>query len=470
MPDGRRAADPGMTGPLDSPERPDWIPPDAGGRGGRPPSGPSAPPEGAAEPSPEPPPRRLFLGAAVAGLVGASGLPGERPGLGVLATALAVAVGVVAVRGGVRVGWPLVWGTLSIALAAVAVLRDAQWVVWPSIVGAVALGSVAVGGVSWRGPFAALAAAPRGLTTAARGLPSPPGARALPVLRGSAIAAVLLVVFGLLFASGDAAFAQLAEQSLPSDVALGLLPWRVVVFGLVAALAAGLALASPRETAPAAPARRLGTVEWAIPLAALDLLFAAFVAIQLAVLFGGDERVLDTAGLTYSEYAREGYGQLLAAAALTLAVVAGSLRWSGGDRRLLRALLGVLCVLTGVVLASSLHRLDLYQDAFGATRLRVTATATLLWLGAILVLVLARLATDRPGFLPRASLLVTALAGLGFALWNPDLRIAERNLARDDPDRAYLATLSADAAPALPPPLRADRGDDGWGGFNLARR
>ena len=137
---------------------------------------------------------------------------------------------------------------------------------------------------------------------------------------------------------------------------------------------------------------------------------------------------------------------------------------------MLRVLLAVLCALTGVVLASALHRLDLYQDAFGATRLRVTATATLLWLGALLALALAALAVDRPRPLPRASLLVTALALLGFALWNPDLRIAERNLQREAVDRAYLRTLSADAAPALPPDLRRPVGHDGWGGFNLARR
>ncbi len=122
------------------------------------------------------------------------------------------------------------------------------------------------------------------------------------------------------------------------------------------------------------------------------------------------------------------------------------------------------------MLASALHRLDLYQDAFGATRLRVTATATLLWLGAILVLVLAALAADRHAFLPSVALLATVLAGLGFALWNPDLRIAERNLARGTVDRGYLRTLSADARPALPRALEARRDADGWGGWNLARR
>jgi hypothetical protein len=368
---------------------------------------------------------------------------------------------------------------LALACASIAVLRDAGWVVWPAILGALGLGSVAVaGGRTWapmlRGLFAAPAASVAGLGAVARSgagaVPANAGARAAPVLRGAAIAAPLLVVFGALFATGDRAFAQLAEDTLPSDFTLGLLPVRVVVFLGVAALVGGLVLARRADERPGGPARRLRPAEWAIPLAALNLLFAAFVVVQLAVLFGGDERVLDTAGLTYAEYAREGYGQLLVAAVLTLAVVAGALRWAEGKRRLLRALLVILCALTGVVLASALHRLDLYQDAFGATRLRVTATATLIWLGAILVLVVGALAADRHRFLPRASLLVTTLAGLSFALWNPDLRIAERNLARGDVDVVYLSTLSADAAPALPERLEAEREADGWGGWNLARR
>jgi hypothetical protein len=496
-----------MTSPLAAPERP----------GGPPPRRP-APPVAA-----EPPRPRLAAAAVAAALLAALALPGERPGLGVLLVALAVAAAAGVARdaprsprelggrgappsedspregggdgappsedspregGGDgapppdRLAWPRVWGALAIVCASIAVLRDASWVVWPAILGAVALGSVAVaGGATWaslvRGLFAAAVAAPLGLATVARAgavsVPADASSRAVPILRGAAIAAPLLAVFGVLFASGDRAFAQLAEDSLPSDVTLGLLPLRVFTFVLVAALVGGLVLARRADRGAAHGSRRLRTVEWAIPLGALNLLFGAFVAVQFAVLFGGDERVLETAGLTYAEYAREGYGQLLVAAALTLAVVGGALRWGSGDRRLLRVLLAVLCVLTGVVLASALHRLDLYQDAFGATRLRVTATATLLWLGAILALVLAALATDRHRFLPRTALLVTTLAGLSFALWNPDLRIAERNMERDTIDRAYLRTLSADAAPALPAALRSRPGDDGWGGWNVAR-
>ena len=107
--------------------------------------------------------------------------------------------------------------------------------------------------------------------------------------------------------------------------------------------------------------------------------------LQLTTLFGGDEHVLRTAGLTYAEYAREGFAQLMVVAALTLGVIALARR----DDRALRLLLGLLCALTLVVLASALKRLGLYEEAFGFTRLRLLAHGGILWLGGLFVLVLA---------------------------------------------------------------------------------
>ena len=219
---------------------------------------------------------------------------------------------------------------------------------------------------------------------------------------------------------------------------------------------------------PTPPARRtLSRLEWGLPLGALVALLGAFVALQLATLFGGERHVLDTAGLTYAEYARSGFAQLLVVAALTLAVVAAANRWARGAG--LRLLLAALCLLTLVVLASALKRLGLYEAAFGFTRLRFAAHAILLWLGAIFVLVLLA----RAAWLPRAALAITGATVLLFALADPDRRIAEHNVERYERtgqlDRAYVERLSADATPALVS-LRCEPIErDGLGGFNLAR-
>ena len=117
-------------------------------------------------------------------------------------------------------------------------------------------------------------------------------------------------------------------------------------------------------------------------------------------------------------------------------------------------LLGALLCLTLVIVVSAFHRLRLYEDAFGLTRLRLLTETTALWLGCMLVLVGAAgaLAAVRARLAPAAVLLTTA-GLLAFSLGNPDRRIAERNIDRWEAtaaiDEFYLASLSADAVPAL---------------------
>ena len=182
--------------------------------------------------------------------------------------------------------------------------------------------------------------------------------------------------------------------------------WRVFT-------AAGGALLYARLAPPrplARPAKlALGRLEWALPLGALVGLFAAFVAIQFTTLYGGDHHVVNTAGLTYAEYARSGFAQLLAVAALTLAVVAAARHWARDDGQLLNVLIAALCLLTLVVLISALKRLALYEDTFGYTRLRLAAHAAILYLGALFVLVFVT--RGRATWLPRAAVATTGGGG-----------------------------------------------------------
>jgi hypothetical protein len=191
--------------------------------------------------------------------------------------------------------------------------------------------------------------------------------------------------------------------------------------------------------------------------------------------------VLRTSGLTYAEYARSGFAQLIAAAALTLAVIAAAARYAQ-DSRLLRVLLGALCALTLVVLASAFTRLHLYESAYGFTRLRLAADAAILWLAGLFAFVLIAGATRRTAWLPRGVVALSATGMLAFAISNPDGRIADRNVDRYERtgriDMSVLTNLSPDAAPALrrlPPRLAAVTtrdlcaDDTGVAGFNVGR-
>jgi hypothetical protein len=393
-------------------------------------------------------------------------LVGRPPGLGV--TLAACALLAVAVRR--REPWSVDWWLFATALAGIATVRAAGWVVWPCLGAAVALCSLAAaGGAGWR--QLAIGLVPRPSLVVVRApLAAGPSSGWRKPLTAAGIVIVLLAVFVPLFATADAAFAHLLGQLVP-DQAIDDPVARVAVWLGIALI--GGALLTARTATPGAPAApRLARVEWVLPLSALVALFSAFVALQLTTLYGGDEHVLRTAGLTYAEYAREGFAQLLAAAALTLAVIAAAVRWAPSSR-LKTGLLGALCLLTLVVLASALTRLGLYMDAYGFTRLRLTAQAAILWLGAIFVLIVI---APRAAWLPRATTALTAAAVLAFAISDPDRRIAEHNLDRYERtgrlDESVLRGLSADAAPAIAttrPDLVACPEPDGIAAFNLAR-
>jgi uncharacterized protein DUF4153 len=397
--------------------------------------------------------------ALLAAVAGAALLPHAPLGANVsLVAALVGATVAASARGSFDA---TLFGSFAFALACMPALLDAGWVAAVDLVAAGVLAAVAVSGPRLLAPLAPF----RALEAVPALMPAPPRGAA-PAFRGVMFGALLVLPFGVLFWSADAAFAAIAGNApVPS---LASLPVRAFVFVLVLLGALGLALAAGRAFAdPALRVPKLGLPEWAIPLLLLDALFLAFVVVQVTVLFGGHDHVLETAGLTYAEYARQGFWQLIAAAALTLVVVAVAVRVadarSRSNRTVLRVLLGTLCVLTIVTVASALHRLHLYEDAFGLTRLRLAAETFSWALGGLLLLVLlAGAVRVLRTHLARVAVGTVALGLLAFSLSNPDGRIAKRNVDRwrttGDLDVVYVQGLSADAVPALAElrePLRA---------------
>ncbi|MEV7832712.1 DUF4173 domain-containing protein [Streptomyces subrutilus] len=419
-----------------------------------------------------------LVAALVTGLTAAL-LLGDGLGIGLLLAVVPAAVAAyAAARAARRTArpWTVAWAVGCLALLTVPALRDAAWPAVLAVLAAILLAALALhGSRTWPGivlsPVGFLEAVVSGTGWAWAGLRSRSGAsreRWLPVAKAVVVAAVLLLLFGTLFASADAAFADLLGHLTP-DVSAGEGPLRALLFlaGAVLALAAARVAAAPLrwDRITVAPGAARSRVEWALPLIVLDLLFAGFNAVQLAVLFGGYDRILRSTGLGHAEYARQGFWQLLGATLLTLAVIALALRWAPrggpGDRRLVRAVLGSLCALTLIVVAAALRRMDLYVDAYGLTRLRVSVAAMELWLGLVIVLIMAA-GVFGARWLPRALAGSAAAAVLAFGLLSPDGLIAERNVSRYQQDGkidlAYLQSLSADAVPALdglPEPRRS---------------
>jgi hypothetical protein len=170
-------------------------------------------------------------------------------------------------------------------------------------------------------------------------------------------------------------------------------------------------------------------------------------------------------------------------------VLAAGSRWAPvrtpAERAVKRGLLAELAVLTLVLVASALHRMWLYQQAYGFTVLRLLVLTVELWLAAGLGIALVAVLRLRPAGLGRPMVAAGVLALLGLAVLDPERFVAEHNVARwaqtGRLDTAYLSGLSADAVPALvalPEPLRsctlADLAGrladpDDWRGANLSR-
>ena len=407
-----------------------------------------------------------LLGAAAVGLLAAVVLPFRDLGLGTFLVLLAAGGVVLGAGRHRRDPFTLGSAALCVLLAATALVRDADWIVVLCLLAGAALCVCAVtrartlvgfvvSGLAW--PLAGL----RGLPWLGRTLARLTGlGRGAAVLRTAVWSLLALMVFGALFVSADALLGEWVDAALP-DLTLDTFVLRaflaVAVGGTVLA-AAYLALNPPHVEREGAALRPVGhRFEWLAPVLVVNGVFAALLVAQATVVFGGHDYLQRTTGLTYAEYSHQGFGQLTVATALTLLVIWAAARkasqTTAADRTWLRVALGALCLQTLVVVVSALHRMDLYQEAYGFTSLRLLVDVFEGWLGLLVLAVVAAGVVLRGGWLPRFALLSGVVALLGLAVLNPDAWVAQRNLDRyadtGHVDWYYLRGLSDDAVPVL---------------------
>jgi hypothetical protein len=288
------------------------------------------------------------------------------------------------------------------------------------------------------------------------------GRQGAAVARGLAIGLPLLALFGGLFVAADAVFRSILFESIGD---LGHLWLHLLIAAGIAWLTCGLLrdLLATRDEQRLVAAelagvrnRRLalsGQTEVAIVLAIVNVVFAAFVVVQIRYLFGGRALVESRLHLTYAEYARHGFFELLAVSLLVLPLLFGAhvlLRHrSPFSLRLVQALSGLLIALSLVVMASALERMRLYQREYGLTELRVYATGVIIWLGFVFVWFAVTVVRARPRLFVTGALVSGFVATLALNIANPDALIARTNLDRPRVDAAYLGNLSDDAVPVL---------------------
>lgn len=218
----------------------------------------------------------------------------------------------------------------------------------------------------------------------------------------------------------------------------------------------------------------LGGIEVSLILGLTNLLFLVFVLVQLPYLFGGFELVQSTPGFKLSEYARRGFGELVAVSALVLPLLLAT-HWllrrdEPLNERIYRALAGIQLILLFVIMASATQRLLLLTGSlgYGLTTVRFYPMAFMVFLALVFVwFALTVLRGARRQFAWGAVWIAFFVLG-ALHVVNPDDFIVRTNTALMEQGREfdghYNSALSDDAVPALLEvyeriPSKADRCD-----------
>ncbi len=291
--------------------------------------------------------------------------------------------------------------------------------------------------------------------------------RSAALIRGLVIAGPIVLVLGFLLGSADAVFASFFTSAFSVVNLFGHLTLAALGAATMAFLIRVAHVGPPSEAVVKTPI--LGKIETFVLLGSINLLFAAFAIAQLVATTDAGAATLAEQGLSYKDYARQGFFQLLWVAGITLAVLlsvrAVTISWSRNAKSFQG--LGLMSVaLTLVIVAVAFLRLQLYIGDDGLTPLRFYSSVFSLWVGVAFVLVALRLLNVRPNQAwTMPALFASGLAALFVLnLINPEAIMANNNLDRDD--RAMLwhmeklsgdgQAVLADGLDRLSPELRVE--------------
>lgn len=182
-------------------------------------------------------------------------------------------------------------------------------------------------------------------------------------------------------------------------------------------------------------------------LVLFNLMFFVQTVMDLIYLYGG-AALPD--GLSYAEYAHRGAYPLVVTALLAGWFALISRRWVA-ENQMLRTLLMIWVAQNVALVISSLVRLDLYVDAYGLTRLRLSAAIWMAMVAAGLAMILwqIRQSKDNNWLLKRIGLM-GAVVIYSCSWFSFDATIARYNLKRQFlSDSYYLCSLGDASKPAI---------------------
>jgi hypothetical protein len=332
----------------------------------------------------------------------------------------------------------------------------------------------------------------------------------ISILRGLAIAAPLLFIFGALFVAADAVFEGFVQRTLNIDAkvlvthafAIAAFSWFIAGYLRGAVIenfakdakesffepeteikTQTLSVTEIKEEEPENTEEKpkvdgkktwqwqefdnsflprsftLGAIETSIVLGLVNLLFLSFVIIQTQYLFGGMSLVQNTPDFKLAEYARRGFGELVTVSALVLPILLVS-HWllrkdNPLNEKIYRVLAGIQIILLFVIMLSATQRLLLLTGnlGYGLTTVRFYPMVFMILLALVFVwFALTVLRGARGQFAWGALWLSLAVLGI-LHVFNPDEYIVRTNVRLMQQGRMfdsnYVTELSDDATPAL---------------------
>lgn len=257
------------------------------------------------------------------------------------------------------------------------------------------------------------------------------------------------VIFLFLLSQADLVFAHLVEQL--RDQLTGRLLWTLFL-GFIITVALSFKQKS-ENVALKLPwfAKR----DLIVLVGTIAVVIAGFLVVQWQYVFGSSRELLGQLDLSYSEYVRRGFIELLLAAAIggvvsyVAALKLRATNLTSGKSKALLVVNALLIFELLLLLVSAYKRNVLYVDVYGLTRVRIIGEVFLAWLASglavLLVISVWRRFKERWAMVVMG--LVTVVAWLGLQVVNVDAMIARGAPEHKEyTDYFYIMQLSEDAA------------------------
>jgi hypothetical protein len=284
------------------------------------------------------------------------------------------------------------------------------------------------------------------------------------VVKGIIVAVPFLIVLFWLLSSADLVFRAYAERLIKVEANFEVIARVLIIFvasyffiGIFSKIIEGKK--SEDELKEIKENSFLGFVESSTIIVLVELLFLTFILVQFFYLFGGKDYVwgIDEY-ITYSEYAKRGFYELIEASIISFLLIYGLDKFGKKEtlkeRKIFKILSSVLVLEMSIIIYSAFTRLSVYIDGYGLTFSRFLALAFLLWIFSVFIIFLYKVFLEK-----REAVFLFLVFCLSIMFWiginavNPDAFIARKNIERliqgKKLDSFYLSYLSRDAIPEV---------------------